>query len=52
VYWISMFSMAFVYMRSGRWKKKGSWRIHQLPSQNSKMCTSQTAPGKTLVDID
>jgi MATE family multidrug resistance protein len=24
VYWISMFSMAFVYMRSGRWKKKGS----------------------------
>ncbi|MFM9840279.1 MAG: MATE family efflux transporter [Cyclobacteriaceae bacterium] len=22
VYWISMFSMAFVYMRSGRWKKK------------------------------
>ncbi len=24
VYWISMFSMAFVYMRSGRWKKKES----------------------------
>jgi Na+-driven multidrug efflux pump len=24
VYWISMFSMAFVYMRSGRWKKKVS----------------------------
>jgi multidrug resistance protein, MATE family len=22
VYWISMFSMAFVYMKSGRWKKK------------------------------
>jgi multidrug resistance protein, MATE family len=22
VYWISMFSMAFVYMRSGRWKRK------------------------------
>ena len=22
VYWISMFSMAFVYMKSGRWKGK------------------------------
>lgn len=22
VYWISMFSMAFVYIRSGRWKNK------------------------------
>jgi Na+-driven multidrug efflux pump len=29
VYWISMFSMSFVYMRSGRWRKASTFKMEQ-----------------------